>query len=347
MEIPSYWPEPVIPVQFLAESGITSIPETYVKPPSERPSSDSVDYERDTGIPLVDLGGLERSPTERDATIRQIADACKDWGFFQVSNHGVDPYLVKRMRDAAKQAYANTPETYEGYGSRLGVEKGAILDWGDYFFLIFKPDSLKNREKWPALPHTCKNDRTVRTGTDEAVRTLNGGTFDEPGLETRRLQEAFGGMDGVSVNLRVNFYPRCPHPDLTLGLSAHSDPGILTILLPDERVKGLQIYKDGAWVTVHPVPDTFIINIADQIQILTNGLYKSSVHRVVVNPAEERISFAFFYNPRIDLILSPLPELVTAEQPPLYEAMAYDEYRKYIRIKGPRGKSQLESMKAL
>lgn len=166
MEIPSCWPEPVIPVQFLAESGITSIPERYVKPPSERPSSDSVDHQRDNVIPLVDLGGLERSPAERDATMRQISDACKEWGFFQVSNHGVNPHLVKRTRDvwseffhlpaAAKQAYANTPETYEGYGSRLGVKKGAILDWGDYFFLIFRPDSPKNREKWPALPHTCK-----------------------------------------------------------------------------------------------------------------------------------------------------------------------------------------------
>ncbi|CAA7389436.1 unnamed protein product [Spirodela intermedia] len=341
MEIPSYWPEPVIPVQFLAESGITSIPETYVKPPSERPSSDSVDNERDTGIPLVDLGGLERSPTERDATIRQIADACKDWGFFQVSNHGVDPYLVKRMRDVWSELMPTPPRLTKGTA-------GAILDWGDYFFLIFKPDSLKNREKWPALPHTCKEtiEQYGQTLTKLYERLMEA-LSTSLGLETRRLQEAFGGMDGVSVNLRVNFYPRCPQPDLTLGLSAHSDPGILTILLPDERVKGLQIYKDGAWVTVHPVPDTFIINIADQIQILTNGLYKSSVHRVVVNPAEERISFAFFYNPRIDLILRPLPELVTAEQPPLYEAMTFDEYRKYIRIKGFRGKSQIESMKAL
>ena len=51
-----------------------------------------------------------------------------------------------------KEEYANSPSTYEGYGSRLGVDKGAILDWSDYFFLHYMPPSLRNQAKWPALP---------------------------------------------------------------------------------------------------------------------------------------------------------------------------------------------------
>lgn len=87
------------------------------------------------------------------------------------------------------------------------------------------------------------------------------------GLEENYLQDAFGGDDNIGACLRVNFYPKCPQPDLTLGLSPHSDPGGMTILLPDENVAGLQVRKGGSWVTVKPVSNAFIINIGDQIQV--------------------------------------------------------------------------------
>jgi isopenicillin N synthase-like dioxygenase len=86
------------------------------------------------------------------------------------------------------------------------------------------------------------------------------------GLDPTRLQDAFGGTD-VGACLRVNFYPKCPQPELTLGLSSHSDPGGMTVLLVDDHVKGLQVKKGLEWVTVDPVRDAFIINVGDQIQV--------------------------------------------------------------------------------
>ena len=88
------------------------------------------------------------------------------------------------------------------------------------------------------------------------------------GLDVGFLQKAFGG-DEVGACMRVNYYPKCPQPDLTLGLSAHSDPGCLTVLLADDRVKGLQVRKGDTWVTVQPVPNAFIVNIGDQIQVVS------------------------------------------------------------------------------
>jgi isopenicillin N synthase-like dioxygenase len=87
------------------------------------------------------------------------------------------------------------------------------------------------------------------------------------GAAPSRLQEAFGGAEGAGVCVRVNYYPRCPQPELTLGLSSHSDPGGMTVLLADDRVRGLQVRRRGAWVTVDPVPDAFIVNVGDQIQV--------------------------------------------------------------------------------
>lgn len=86
------------------------------------------------------------------------------------------------------------------------------------------------------------------------------------GLNEDVLQNAFGGED-IGACLRVNFYPKCPQPDLTLGLSPHSDPGGMTILLPDKHVAGLQVRRNANWITVKPASHAFIVNIGDQIQV--------------------------------------------------------------------------------
>ncbi|XP_073113356.1 jasmonate-induced oxygenase 1 isoform X2 [Elaeis guineensis] len=177
---------------------------------------------------------------------------------------------------------------------------------------------------------------------EKVMKVLSSGL----GLEENFLQKAFGG-DDVGVCMRVNFYPKCPQPDLALGLSSHSDPGGITVLLADDRVKGLQVRRGDAWVAVQPIPDAFIINVGDQIQVLSNATYRSVEHRVVVNSEAERISFAFFYNPKSDLPIEPAPELVTPDRPALYQPMSFNEYRLYIRKNGPRGKSQVESLKAV
>lgn len=162
---PPDWPEPIIRVQSLSENCTESIPERYIKPTTDRPSITS-SFE-DANIPIIDLGGLYGGdPDAQNSIFRQISEACNEWGFFQIVNHGVSPDLMDKARETwrqffhlpmeVKQQYANSPKTYEGYGSRLGVEKGAILDWSDYYFLHYLPLSLKDYNKWPALPPSCR-----------------------------------------------------------------------------------------------------------------------------------------------------------------------------------------------
>ncbi|KAG6491990.1 jasmonate-induced oxygenase 2-like isoform X1 [Zingiber officinale] len=344
------WPEAIVRVQALSESGLTAIPAGYIRPQAELPSLSTGVDAADASIPVVDLetGG---------EAVAAVAEACRAWGFFQVVNHGVDPSLVERAVEVwreffrlpmeAKQAYSNSPATYEGYGSRLGVDKGAILDWGDYFFLHLLPEKFKNQEKWPGLPtHYEQSKTTVQEYGDELVKLcqrLMKLLSLSLGLDVNRLPAAFGG-DDVGATLRANYYPKCPQPELALGLSAHSDPGGITVLLADDAVKGLQIRKDDRWVMVQPLPGAFTVNIGDQIQILTNAVYKSLEHRVVVNAEKERLSLALFYNPKSDEVIAPMEELVTAERPAMYSPMTFDEYRLFVRSQGPKGKSQVQSL---
>lgn len=80
------------------------------------------------------------------------------------------------------------------------------------------------------------------------------------------------------------------------------------------------------------------------MKVLSNAIYKSVEHRVIVNSSDERVSLAFFYNPKSDVPIKPAKELVTPERPTLYTPMTFDQYRLYMRTRGPRGKSQVESL---
>lgn len=79
---------------------------------------------------------------------------------------------------------------------------------------------------------------------------------------------------------------------------------------------------------------------------MTNAIYKSVEHRVIVNSKKERLSMAFFYNPGGDVVVKPLEEVVSKDNPAMYPAMTFNQYRAFIRTKGPQGKSQVESLKS-
>ena len=68
--------------------------------------------------------------------------------------------------------------------------------------------------------------------------------------------------------LRVNYYPTCSIPDQVLGISPHSDTSILTIVLQDDDVIGLQVKQNGEWVPVKPIPNALVVNIGDVIEVV-------------------------------------------------------------------------------
>lgn len=84
------------------------------------------------------------------------------------------------------------------------------------------------------------------------------------GLPTSCIEHAVGEF---YQNITFSYYPPCPQPDLTLGLQAHSDMGAITLLIQDD-VGGLQVLKDGEWITVEPLSDAIVVILADQTEVL-------------------------------------------------------------------------------
>lgn len=137
-----------------------------------------------------------------------------------------------------------------------------------------------------------------------------------------------GDFPGASTALQMNSYPSCPEPDRAMGLAAHTDSTLLTILLQTD-IAGLQVIREGSkagWITVPPIPGALVVNVGDLLHILTNGTYPSVVHRAVVNRAEHRRSVAYLYGPPSGVKISPLPELSGLDRPPLYRSVTWSEY---------------------
>lgn len=123
------------------------------------------------------------------------------------------------------------------------------------------------------------------------------------------------------MQARINFYPRCPRYNAVLGLKPHSDGGFITIVLQDREVEGLQVLKEDQWFKVPIIPDALLINLGDQAEIMTNGAFKSPIHRVVTNSDKERISMALFCLPGPDTEIQPAQELITRDKKRRYKCV--------------------------
>ncbi|KAL0738555.1 hypothetical protein Bca4012_014765 [Brassica carinata] len=310
----------------------TTLPENYVRPPSDRPCLSDVSPLKD--FPIIDLAS-----TDRSRLVQQIHQACSRFGFFQVINHRVSKETIDGMVSVANEffsmsmeekmkLYSDDPTKTTRLSTSFNVKKEAVNNWRDYLRLHCYPIS-KYVHEWPSSPLSFK-EIVSRYSTE--VREL-GFTIEELiseslGLEKDHMRKVLGEQ---GQHMAVNYYPPCPEPELTYGLPAHTDPNALTILLQDATVCGLQILIDGQWFAVNPCPDAFVINIGDQFQALSNGVYKSVWHRAVTNTEKPRLSVASFLCPADCAIISPAKPLWETEEDeakPIYRDYTYAEYYK-------------------
>ncbi|CAK9140634.1 unnamed protein product [Ilex paraguariensis] len=288
-----------------------SLPENYVFPPETRPGEAIVPVSKN--IPIIDLGKSVVGHDHRNNTVQQILNAAQKFGFFQVNNHGVS----ERQND-----YSKDPR------------KGCSLYTSSYNYdneeIHFWRDNLRH----PSHPLDEVIHRDVVGTYSVEVRSLSLRILDLI-CEGLGLQPGYFGDEFTNVQLLlVNHYPPCPNPSLTLGLSKHSDPNLITILLQGE-VNGLQVFKDGQWIGVEPLPSAFVDNIGYQFQVISNGKLRSAEHRAVTNSRNARTTIVTFINPSFSRIIEPAKALVNECKPPLYRAFRYGEFlNTYKAVKG-------------
>ncbi|EEF28356.1 oxidoreductase, putative [Ricinus communis] len=147
----------------------------------------------------------------------------------------------------------------------------------------------------------------------------------------------------ATMRARFNFFPPSSRHHQVLGLKPHSDSSVITIVLQDREVEGFQFLKNDQWFRAPIIPEALLINIGDQTEIMSNGLFKSPVHRVVINPERERCSLAVFYYPDPDNYIEPLDGVVDDTRPRQYKKVKnyFGSFAPYYQ----QGKRLIDAMK--
>lgn len=268
--------------------------------------------------------------------VRQLDQACREAGFFYVKGHGIPDTMIKEVRDIARNFFCLPYEEklkikispkagYRGY-QRIGenITKGipdiheAIdcyreLKPGE-FDAFSKP--LEGPNQWPTNPPTLKQlmEEYVDLCTDLSRKIMRG-----IALALGASADAFeGGIAGSPFwVLRIIGYPGVSCTDghdrlkNVVGCGAHTDYGLLTLVNQDSDITALEVRNlAGEWISAPPIPGTFVCNIGDMLKILTNGLYESTLHRVINSSPKYRVCVAYFYETNFDAAIEPMDILV-------------------------------------
>ncbi|KAK6235454.1 hypothetical protein SCA6_010791 [Theobroma cacao] len=334
-------------IKGLVDTGIESVPELYILPIEERLEASKVVPEEP--IPVIDV-----SDWGDPQVTESICQAASKWGFFQIINHGVPLAVLYAVREAAhgffglpneernKYWIGNSPTDTVTLKTSFVPKAEAALEWKDYLTFRYVAGDQDPSALWPPV---CK-DQVVEymKRAEPVIRKLLEVLL--KGLKVKEIDKAREYTLMASPIVNLNYYPRCPNPDLTAGVRPHSDISTITVLLQDDN-GGLYVRAtdDDGWIHVPPVDGALVINIGDILQIMSNDRYKSIEHRVVANGSKNRVSVPIFVNPGPDAVFGPLPEVLESGERPLYKEVLFSDYFKYFFSKKHEGKKTMDFAK--
>nr|CAD1842984.1 unnamed protein product [Ananas comosus var. bracteatus] len=251
----------------------------------------------DDAVPVVDV-------TAGDAA-EVVGRACEEWGVFQATGHGLPAHLLDRVEAQIRRLFAlpahdklraaRSLDNVSGYGLVPISSFFSKLMWSEGFTIAGSPLDHA-RKLWP---HDHRSFCDVIEEYNKVMRDLAG----------RLLQLML----------------------LSLGL-AEEDVNWAGPTGSSNRVSGLQVLRPTGragpahWVTVRPIPGAFVVNVGDLLHILSNGRFKSVVHRAVVNRTAHRVSAGFFCGPPHNIKVAPLEKLMEPTKGPAYRAVTWHEY---------------------
>ncbi|GLJ28693.1 hypothetical protein SUGI_0565430 [Cryptomeria japonica] len=271
-------------------------------------------------VPVIDIKNIDGG--DRKAIMAKIAEACETPGFFQLINHGIDHGLMDRVKEVCSQQYKINREqnfkdsspvralnkAIDAQAKENNVAKIENIDWED----VFQVHEMKETNSWPSEPKNFKETiEEFRSQIFALTEKLLEIISENLGLEKGYIKRVFAGGEKPFFGTKVSHYPPCPRPDLIRGIRAHTDAGGLILLYQDDEVPGLQVLNNGNWVDVQPLRYSIVVNIGDQLEVVSNGKYKSAWHQILPTKDGNRLSVASFYNPSYNAVVSPAPQLTT------------------------------------
>jgi len=283
-----------------------------------------------TDVPVVDLGAAHSDdPAAHRALAQEIADVCGRVGFMYITNHGVAASDIAAIFGTAADFHTlpleakmevSITKNNHAQGYLHGMSKGTGKNLSENLqeaYQIRRPLAdddpgllaglpLHGKIPWPsAMPDLQPRMMAYYDKLDALGYALL--ALFELGLDFApgTLKQYFK-KDMNSLRL-LHYPPQKPDEDgKYLGARAHTDTNAFTILAQDSN-GGLEVRnRDNEWVSVPPIDGTFVVNVGEVLKVWTDGIFSSTLHRVINRSGRDRYSIPFFMYPSYDALIQPL-----------------------------------------
>uniref|UniRef100_A0A1J3I6H6 Putative 2-oxoglutarate-dependent dioxygenase AOP1.2 n=1 Tax=Noccaea caerulescens TaxID=107243 RepID=A0A1J3I6H6_NOCCA len=302
-------------------------------------------------LPLIDFSkkNLKPGEPEWDLTRAHVKKALQDYGCFEASFDQIPIELRKSIFESLEELFDLPLQTklrnvskkpFHGYVGQypmvplyesMGIDDSDVAAKVDTFTKTLWPQGNKSFSK------TIQSFSEKLSDLDVTIR--------------RMIMESFGLVKHIDEHLhstnyllRVMKYRGPGTEETELGLNAHTDKNIVTILYQN-HVEGLEVQsKDKNWIKVKPSQDSFIVMIGDSLHALLNGRLHSPYHRVMMTRTETRYSIGLFSIPKAGHIVTSPAELVDEEHPRMFKPFDHVEFLQfYYTEAGQRSQSALKT----
>ena len=289
-------------------------------------------------VPTLDI---RRYDTDREAFVAELGAAYREFGFCCISGHGIDRALIDGAYDAFQRFFALPTDTKMKYhvpgsgGARgytpfkVETAKDSTLPDLKEFWHIGReiPRDSKFADVMPPnlWPVEVPDFHEYGYGLYDALDRLGTRVLRALALHVGLPESYFEDKTDLGNSiLRPIHYPPITQDNVpNVRAGAHEDINFITLLV-GASAEGLEVFtRDGEWLPITTEGDAIVVNIGDMLQRLTNHVYPSTTHRVV-NPKNDnarkpRYSVPFFLHPNPDVVLDPVPECITPDNPSRYD----------------------------
>ncbi|THU94910.1 Clavaminate synthase-like protein [Dendrothele bispora CBS 962.96] len=326
---------------------------------------------------LLDPSSRDDVEERRAATSNALHRACRDYGFFYLDISAfVDPrepddltklgraFFSLPQEEKDKLALKNQDHArgYARLNENVTDGKADNHEGIDFYRPVENPDKSKplwGTNQWPA---SVPGFRQKYEAWIEKMKSLGMILMEAMaiglGMTPNEWKALQSQVDDSFWVMRVIGYPPLPNDHDGYSCGAHKDYGCLTFLYADPTPNALQVFvpkskpgaaadltglpaehgnEKGVWITADPIPGCVVCNIGEMWEIWSNGLYKSTLHRVVHRGNNYRVSIPFFFEPNFDAKIAPLPaalriikaekdEAMDTKPTQLYKPVVYGDF---------------------
>ena len=298
-------------------------------------------------IPNLDFNQWKNgTDQERKSFVDQLGKAYTEIGFVTIKNHGFDEAVQEELYrqaasffelDNATKSQYEKPELagQRGYTS-FGKEHAKGIDAADLkeFWQVGQPspaydgpeyhDNVSVAELPEFAPSFKKAYQDLEAIGQEMLKAI--ALF--LGLDSEYFKPWVDG--GNSILRAIHYPPITSDPGDSVRAGQHEDINLITLLM-GASAEGLEVLnKKGEWIGITAIPGSLVVNVGDMLQRLTNGVLKSTTHRVVNPPKEKwgspRYSIPFFLHPVGKMPLNALENCINSDRPKAFEDITAGAY---------------------